>query len=459
MPQRKIDRGQRRSTRRGWRVRTLALAVLALASAAGAQQAGAPAAGALGLADALSAIAAHSQAAVAAGLDIETAHQATDRAHAPYDPSVALSLGHLDRDSAVVGVLGALRAPETEKNFFVGELDVTYLLWDGGRRSSRLASSRSAEAATTMRGRADVVSAEVEGLAAYLRALTLKAQRRVVEQRVASLQDHLREVRDLFEHGVVARNDLLATEVRLRSVEDQATAIDNGEAVAAESLNRLMGRDPAVHLELPAELPPPPPLPDAIEILEKRALDANPQVQALRARLAAERSVVAARRGENYPSVVAEASHTYQQDRFLVYPNANILFLGLSWQAYDGGARRAEVRAAQIAVERTQSELDDLAHRLAVAIDQAHRDYLQALKEAGTARTNVAAAEENLRIEEDQYRAGLARTTDVLDAEAVLAESRFAMANQHYEAYLRAGLVLSIAGEDLPAFFAAVREQ
>jgi len=61
---------------------------------------------------------------------------------------------------------------------------------------------------------------------------------------------------------------------------------------------------------------------------------------------------------------------------------------------------------------------------------------------------------ENLRIVEDQYRAGLAKSTDVLDAESTLAESRFNLVNQHYNAYLKQGALLTVASEDLPTFYA-----
>jgi outer membrane protein TolC len=89
-------------------------------------------------------------------------------------------------------------------------------------------------------------------------------------------------------------------------------------------------------------------------------------------------------------------------------------------------------------------------------VDQAFRDFAQAQREAETARKNVEAAEENLRIEEDQYKAGLVRTLDVLDAESTLAESRFALVNQHYTADLKEGILAAAAGFDLPAVFAGV---
>lgn len=432
----------------------IALATAFLAASAIAQAQLAQGGPELSLAEALREIAARSTVAVAAGLDLDAAKENTRRVQGSYYPSVSLSTGYVLRDHEVIAKFGALQAPETERNFSVAEVDATQLVWDGGRRSSTMRSSRSAEDATAMQGQADVRTAQLEGMGTYLGILAFKAERRVLAQRETNLKDHLREVRDLFDQGVVARNDLLSTEVRLRSVQDQAGRVDNDEAVTVQALNRLMGRSPGEPLILPGELPSPPPLPVRLEDLTKRAAEGNRQILALRARLKAEQDTVAMRNADSYPTLIAQASHTYQQNRYLLYPNANVLFLGLNWQAYDGGIRQANVREAEIAVAKTQQEIADLHRQLAIRVDRAYLDYLQALREAVTAETNVKASEENLRIVEDQYRAGLAKSTDVLDAESTLAESRFALVNQHYNAYLKQGTLLAVADEDLPTFYA-----
>ena len=448
-----------RATQRSGRARRLGVALAAgcLAAVASAQQ---PPAGAgppvLTLAEALREIAARSTAAVTADLDVRAARTGTAQAEAAYRPSVSASAGYELRDHEIVARFGTLAAPTTESSFLQGEIDATQLLWDGGRRAAALASSRAVEQSTMAQGEASVLASQLDGLHAYVRALVLKGQRRVLAQRIASLQDHLREVQDLFNQGVVARNDLLATEVRLRVVEDQVVQVDDAEAVALQGLNRVLGRNPADVLALPPGLPSPPPLGAGAADLKRRAADANRQLLALRARLKAQEDAVALRRSDSAPTVFAQASHTYQQNKYLVYQNANVLFLGLSWQAYDGGARKAGVSAAEFAAARTRQEIADLQRRLDVEVEKAFREYEQALRQAATAETNVKAAEENLRIEEDQYKAGLVTTTEVLDAESLLAESRFALVNQHYNAYLTQGAALAVAGEDLPAFFAAV---
>jgi len=432
--------------------RLLPLLTLALGfrSAAAAQ----PPPAVLTLADALRETAAHSQAAIAAGLDVSAAEEQTARAKAAYWPSLNLSGGWQGRDHEIVAIFGSFEAPTTQKNFFSAQVDATQVLWDGGRRAATLAASRDSEAAAGLKGRADVQAAQLEGLSAYLKVLLLKAQRRVVERRISALEEHLRVARELYDHGVVARNDLLGTEVRLRVVKDQIAEIENGIAVAARTLGRLMGRPPDEALTLPEALPLPSTLAEDLEGLKRRAAGANPRLEALRASLRVNESTVAARKGEIWPSVYAQLAHTYQQNEYLGFPNANVFFVGLSWQVWENGSRKAAARQAEITARKTQSEIGDFTRSLDIEVDRAFRDFAQAQREAGTARLNVEAAEENLRIEEDQYKAGLARTIDVLDAESTLAESRFSLVNQHYTAYLKEGILAAAAGLDLPAVFA-----
>jgi outer membrane protein len=432
----------------------IGLVTVAVATVAAAQESHGPQPAELTLSEALREIRERSTPAVTAGLDLDAARESTNRAEALYLPGVSLSAGHFNRDREIVAVFGTLNAPTTQRDFFTAEIDATQLLWDGGRRSSAVKTSQSLETATAMQGEADVRAAQLQGLETYLQILMAKARRHVVAQRTTSLEDHLRVAKDLLDHGVVARNDVLETEVRLRTVLDQASQVDNGEAIAGQALNRLLGRDPLAPLVLPTALPSPPPLPASLVDLKKQAEDENQQLLALRARLKAEQATLAARKAENYPTIIAQLSHTYQENRYLLYPNANVLFLGVSWEAYDGGVRRSNAREAEIAAEKTQKQIVDLERQLGIQVEQAYRDYLQALKETTTAETNIRASDENLRIEEDQYKAGLARTTDVLDAESVLAESRFALVNQRYNAYLKQGVLLTVTGEDLPTFFA-----
>jgi len=404
----------------------------------------------------LRAIAEGSNAAVVGDLDTARARAATEEIRASYWPTVELEGGYTLRDSPVVAIFGNFAAPLGSGTFWQAQLRARELLWDGGRRARAVEAGEHTVAAALAGREARVVQAQIEGLGAYLQAVLAHARRGVVEQRVTALEGHLEDAENLYAQGMVARNDLLETRVRLRSVEDQLPELDNRISISVQTLNRLMGRDLSTPLSIPETLPPPPPLPVPEEALLEEAAGHNPELIALEAQLGAARSRQEASGRENYPRLVLSAAHTYEENPYLLYNHANVAMLGLSWKLYDGGARKRRTTSVHYEAETIEHNLQETRRRLETRFDRAVREYHQALRVARTARENVDAARENLRIVTDQYRAGLARGSDVLDAEALLSASRFTLAERHLAAYLQQATVLAIAGRDLAAFYETI---
>ncbi len=345
--------------------------------------------------------------------------------------------------------------PIEDKDSWRYKASLQYLVWDFGKRGSAMSANRAKEEAIAYAGSAEVRKGQGETASRYLALLNIKAQKRVVAQRREALESHLKNVKALFEHGVVARNDLLRTEVALRSVEDMDRALDQGYASTLEALNVAMGLPGTTPQTLPEELAEPPQLPWDEATCRTKAGESNESVRAQRARVKALESQATFRRRDFLPNVVAEASHTYAQNSTMTHEHENSISLGLSWKLFDGGIRSAKVRQSDSETERARRELLE-ARRLAESgAAAALRIFHQSLGEVATSRENVLAAEENLRIVGDQYREGLLRTTDVLDAESVLAESRSALAERRYRAYSQQVSLLAVLGEDLPAFYAS----
>jgi len=439
------------SRRRGGLVLTAAL-LLAAGTGVPALADG-PTAGPVTLADALQAVGSSSHAAEVAKLELAAARQGTRAARASELPKVDIGGGFTDRDSELVAVFGPFTAPLGDDTYWSYQVSAKYLLWDGGVRASAIKAALAMEEVAARGGASQVVVAQLAGLGSYLRAMMAKAKRRAVRKRIDAVKGHLAVVRNLYDQGIVARNDLLETEVRLRRVQDADLAAADDLAVAVRSLARLMGRDPAEPVDLPPALGPPAPLSAGEDELVRTALAASPEIKALSAKLEAAQRRAELSRRDGMPQVFAQVAHTYEENPYLLHPNANVLFLGLSWNVFDGGARTARRRATGIGVATAQRDLEEARRRVKNQVDAAFRAYRRALREAKTAETNVKAAEENLRIEEDQYRVGMVQSSDVLDAEAVLAESRFALISRHYGAYLQQGTLLAVTGRDLVDFY------
>jgi outer membrane protein len=400
--------------------------------------------------------------AEAARLEGLKAREATDQIRSLYLPDVTLEGGHLNLQHQpelqglpihVAGMtLGPLMSPLADTSSWRYKFAVDYLVYDFGKRSRALEATKAKEAAINLQEGGEVRRVQAEVATRYVGLLHLKAQRRVLVQRRRTLEDHLKIVQDLYQHGVVARNDLLRTEVALRSLGDTERALDSAEAGAREAMNVAMGQEPTRALELPDELGAPPAIPWNEVDCRSRAGQSNEGVRALRAKVRALEGEVAVRRSDGSPNVVAQAFHQYEQNSFTPAPNQNGLYVGLSWKIFDG-ARASKVRQAASELDLGRRETREAENQAGNAAVAAYRDFQVALQEVRTSEANVAASEENFRILEDQYREGLAQSSDALDAEALLADSRFGLAARRYRAYAQQAVLLAVLGEDLPAFY------
>ena len=419
----------------------------------------------LGLPRALRLAAEHSQSAETARASLAGAREETAQVQGLYWPEVQVQGGYWTTDHRPELLSQPMRIgpltvppqvfPTSDSQAWRYRASVHYLLWDFGRRSEALSASRAREEAVARSGGADLLKAQSDVAARYFTLLNLKAQKRVLTQRRQALETHLGHAQALFEQGVVARNDLLRTEVALRAVGDAEQALDQACASTLEGLNVAMGLPPGTAQDLPETLAGPPELPWDEAACRARARERNEAVRAARARTRALSDQAAYRRRDFLPTLGAEASHSYGQNSFLTHEHETSLFVGLSWKLFDGGIRTARVRQAEAETGRARRDLQEAERQAETAAAAALRAFRQSLREVGTARLNVASAEENLRMVGDQYQEGLVRNTDVLDAESVLAESRSALEDRRYRAYAQQAVLLAVLGEDLPAFFEA----
>jgi outer membrane protein TolC len=408
------------------------------------------------------------QASLPADLAVQAriqAEQGSRAIQATYLPELKLQGGHLslDQDPALVTApiaLGpftvpAMAEPFAQKSTWAYQLKADYLVYDFGKRASALAAAQARAEAVDLGGRDEVRRAQAEAAARYLTVLDLKARRQVVAQRQQALADHLKDARSLLAQGLVARNDLLRAEVALRTVRDSATAVDNRLASAQESLNLALGLAPETRQTLPERLGPPPALPWDDAAIRARAEAGNDGVKALQAKVKAAEDQTAYRRRDFSPNLVASLEHDYVENRYLVHPQQTALFLGVSWKLFDGGVRSAHLSQARAEGDSARRQLLEAGRQAGNAAAQARRAFQEALQEMATAQANVTSAEENLRIVKEQYQQGYAKGSDVLDAETLLAESRFNLADRHYQAYGQQVTLLAVLGEDLAAFYAA----
>ena len=240
----------------------------------------------------------------------------------------------------------------------------------------------------------------------------------------SALAESLRVAQAAEDEGRLLKTERLNLSVQLGQVEQQLLVADSLVRLSARRLLILLGRPTAEFVELAS-------LPAAGAWGEAAASGAaeRPEILAMRQRVEAASQAVALADAGRLPTVDFQAS--YQNEQGWVRDGS-----GTSWSAgivarynlFDASesasrsrAARAELRAAETALRKLESELAfDLARaRLLVG---------QADNRLSVARLSVEQADESARLTRERFQAGRALSAELIGVEARLAESRLQLA-------------------------------
>lgn len=107
--------------------------------------------------------------------------------------------------------------------------------------------------------------------------------------------------------------------------------------------------------------------------------------------------------------------------------------IGFTWNLFDGLNREADVRVARLAKESIALGKEKAENTLNVLVQKLYTELQEAQDEVTTLRTTIALGEELLRIRRKSFNEGMATSTEVVDAEVMLAKVRIAMLLAYYQ--------------------------
>jgi outer membrane protein TolC len=302
-------------------------------------------------------------------------------------------------------------------------------LYTGGRLG---ALARAAESDAIAAGH-DVAAAgndlALETTSAYWALVTARQSERVLAESLAAYEAHLKDARERFEVGLVARNEVLAVQVERDRAELARVRASNDAAVAEANLKRLVGAAAGEHVEPADDLAEPAEATagaGAAEALVQEALTRRPERLALQQRIAAGESRVKAEKAAALPQVNVSGGLDYANpNRRILPPSAEWkdswdLSLNLSWSVFDGGRRAAAMRKASARTDALRQQAEDVDRRIRLEVTRRRLEVDAARQAVEVAVRNLEAARENSRVASERHRAGVLSSAERLDAEVLL---------------------------------------
>lgn len=341
-------------------------------------------------------------------------------AESGYYPRVDLQAGYTALLDPQAIKTGAGSFETQQSSFPYASVGLYQTLYDFGRRDRRKEQAvlqGSAVSSATGSVRQDVSLQVIKGYYGILQSISLvDAARDEVSQR----EQHLKIASSLYEEGVTTRNDLLQAEVKLAGSRQRLLAENSRLTNSWLLLNYLTGA-PA---EYRATLSEDGGVENPASGGDKAILARRDEIAAQKAMIRAAESFVEESREEFYPELFLKASIDYLQNDKVVEQTMAGATVGIKINLFEGLATTSRQRQAVKLLEKEKERLRSMEDGFLLEINTARSDLVVAAERIEVAKAAIKQSEENLRINNDRYKAQIGTATEVIDAQTLLSQAR-----------------------------------
>lgn len=254
-----------------------------------------------------------------------------------------------------------------------------------------------------------------------LNATNMKALR---QESVDRLQAHLDNVIAQYNVGIVARADVLRSEVELANAKQDYITASNEYDVAEATLNNIIGTPLGTTLLLKDRLQYEPYENDMAYCLAYSEQHRPELKQAEYGVDAAEAALVVARSG-HMPKVYASASNSWASESWPGDDNEEWqVGVTASMNIFDSGVTWSKIHAAQEALVQAKESQRQIKDHVELEVRTDYLSMREAEKRITTAQVAVASAEEDYHIAVVRYQAGVGTNIDVMDAQEALTQAK-----------------------------------
>ena len=350
-----------------------------------------------------------------------------------------------------------LTVPIFQRNLTSWDANLSWPIFTGGKR---IYASRIGDRMVDM---AEVGKAETNALLQTELIETyyaLQLANRVVEvrgQTFRSLQQHYDHALKLEANGLITKAERLFAEVNREEAKREWEASKKEREVAHQALCSLLNLPKEEDIQPVSPLFVTSEMPDSLYF--KSLL---PSTNYTLNRLSLEESIadnnLRISRSAYLPTIALIGKQTlyaHNLPRNLV--PRTMIGIGFTWNLFDGLNREASIRISRLAKETVALEREKAENALDVMVQEIYTQMQKAQDEVSTLRTTIAMSEELLRIRRKSFEEGMATSTEVVDAEVMLAKVRIAMWLAYYQFDVSLASLCSVCG--VPELFWKMMEE
>jgi outer membrane protein TolC len=268
------------------------------------------------------------------------------------------------------------------------------------------------------------------------------------------VKENLRQSREqdsvfsrLEQNGLLARNDLLKSELHTSNVELSLLDAQSNLKTATVNMNLMIGYPETTLLKVDSTGFDENLSIKTIDQYEQMALQSRKDIAALSLRRKAATTGISIAKANLYPSIALSGGYVAANIPHLVtITNAANIGVGLSYNIsslWKTKSKIAEAKSKETELMANEAELSD---QIKLQVNQSFENFLLSQKKTEVYQKAVIQATENYRITKNKYDNSLVNTTELLDANVALLQSKINLAVAKADVLLAYSKLLETTG-------------
>lgn len=258
----------------------------------------------------------------------------------------------------------------------------------------------------------------------YFNMLQMDNLQKLNAESVTRLADHLKNVQAQYDVGVVAKVDVLRSQVELANAKQTLIQAENNYQIAEANLNKIVGLPMDTTLKLDNIL---------VYSAYDRTMDDclayaaehRPELMQAKYNVDAAKGALKVARSGHMPQVSASASQAWSSDNWPGDDNGNWgVGVNVSLNVFDTGVTLSKIHGAEADLKKAEETYRDTVDSVNLDVRTNYLGLREAEKRINTTKLAVEQADEDYRIAQLRYMSGVGTNTDVLDAQVALTQAK-----------------------------------
>ena len=328
------------------------------------------------------------------------------------------------RDSRTLSAPSKVEPNPTATDNYSNSVSLSWILWSGNKIESQISQAKLSLDSSQWGIAAARQQLKYNATDAYFKFMAARDAVKLAGESVTRLERYLQDVKLQFEVGVVAKVDVLRSEVELAKAKQNLIEAQNAYDITMANLNNVMGLPLTTELKVKGELSYSK-FEQDLAVCVDLALRQRPEIfQYTDAAKSAQEGITVAKSGY-LPSISATYTNGWYNTNFPGGNNYNwTVYLTTNWTFLDSGLTAGNVKKAVETYHKAQEQLRQTVDSVQLDVRSTYLSLKSAEQSIQTSSAAVGLAEEDYAIKVIRYQAGVGTNLDVLDAQVSLTTAK-----------------------------------